>query len=354
MQYILIKGFYYVVKQSPDADSVKFKATNPALWQQIDTENRQIFDQKLTEEQGAVVLRLQGIDALETHYSASPVPTPQDVVGLTSTILTRPGNPSYGQLSSLALWSAEKLLEMIGVTQVRWRSLFGGSKYINEAHVSDGENSILVKTKWEERIPGYIVTGDVELNGRPLAWAFPGTTTLADGLTMSNLDLASILDQSLNYRLLRQGLVYPYYFMTLSSVLRQRLIAAVQQAQADAPSLDQAMQPNIWRLDRSTAGLAIARMSEIASNTALYPYLFRRLVKHYYGQQMNAYWTALRANATVQPASDVMTLDGFFASGNPYVFVISTQDFVRLEDVVEIAGGTLKMNKSPNDLVFLS
>jgi len=354
MQYLLIKGSYHVVKQSPDADSVKFKATNPALWQQIDTENRDIFERKLTEEQGAVVLRLQGIDALETHYSAALLPTPQDVVGLTSSSLTRPANPSFGQLSTLALWSAEKLLEMIGVTQVRWRSLFGGSKYINEARIANGENSIVVKTKWEDQIPGYIVTGDVELNGRPIAWAFPGTTTLADGLTMTSQDLATILDQSLNYQLLRRGLVYPYYFMTLSSRLRQRLIAAVQEAQATAQSLDQALQPSVWRLDRSTVGLAVTRMSEIAANTALYPYLFRRLVKHYYGQQMNAYWAALRVNATTQPASDVMTLDDFFTSANPYVFVISTQDFVRLGDVVEIAGNTLKMNKSPNDLVFLS
>lgn len=354
MQYILIKGSYHVVKQSPDADSVKFKATNAALWQQIDTENRDIFERKLTDEQGAVTLRLQGIDALETHYTAPGLPTPLDVAGLTSSTLTRPATTSYGQLSSLARWSAEKLLEMLGVTQVRWRSLFGSSQYITEARIGTGANSVVVKDKWKDHIPGYIVTGDVELNGRPIAWVFPGTTTLADGAALTSLDLAGMIEQSINYQLLRRGLVYPYYFMTLSSSLRQRLIAAVQEAQANAQSLDQAMQPNVWRLDRSTAGHAVTRMSDIAATTALYPYLFRRLVKHYYGQQMDAYWNAVRTQATTQPASDVMTLDGFFANANPYVFVISTQDFVRLGDVVETSGGTLKMNKSPNDLVFLS
>ncbi|MCA9906678.1 MAG: hypothetical protein KC547_22640, partial [Anaerolineae bacterium] len=341
-------------KQSPDADSVKFKATNATLWQQIDTDNRAIFEQKLTAEQGAVTLRLQGIDALETHYTAPGVPTPPDVAGLTSTTLTRPAAASYSQLSSLARWSADKLLEMLGVTQVRWRSLFGSSQYITEARIGTGADSVVVKDKWRDQIPGYIVTGDVELNGRPIAWVFPGTTTRNDGAALTSSDLADMIDQSVNYRLLRGGLVYPYYFMTLSSSLRQRLIAAVQDAQANAQSLDQALQPSLWRLDRSTTGLPATRMSEIAANTALYPYLFRRLVKHYYGQQLDAYWNALRTQATTQPASDVLTLDGFFASSNPYVFVISTQDFVRLGDVVEISGGMLKMNKSPNDLVFLS
>lgn len=33
MKYSLIKGDYYIVGHSPDGDSLKFKANNPARWQ---------------------------------------------------------------------------------------------------------------------------------------------------------------------------------------------------------------------------------------------------------------------------------------------------------------------------------
>ncbi len=40
--------------------------------------------------------------------------------------------------------------------------------------------------------------------------------------------------------------------------------------------------------------------------------------------------------------------------GNPYIFVVSERDFVRLDEVVTIKGNTLKLKRYPFDIVFLS
>ena len=58
MNYILIKGIYHVVGHSPDGDSIKFKATNPAHWQLINSEFKAEFEQNFTTNAGAIQLRL--------------------------------------------------------------------------------------------------------------------------------------------------------------------------------------------------------------------------------------------------------------------------------------------------------
>jgi len=90
MKYLLIKGSLHVVGYSPDGDSMMFKAANPALWDRLENDNKDTFTEKLTKENGAVQLRLEGIDALETHYSPMPLPTPPD---LKSKKKTRLGSP---------------------------------------------------------------------------------------------------------------------------------------------------------------------------------------------------------------------------------------------------------------------
>ena len=76
MKYLLIKGSLHVVGYSPDGDSMMFKAADPAMWDGLENENKEIFTEKLTKENGAVQLRLEGIDALETHFGPMPLPTP--------------------------------------------------------------------------------------------------------------------------------------------------------------------------------------------------------------------------------------------------------------------------------------
>ena len=72
MNYTLIKGSFHVVGQSPDGDSLKFRAANASLWDKIQTENRDLFIKNFKEAAGVVQLRLEGIDALEMASTPEP------------------------------------------------------------------------------------------------------------------------------------------------------------------------------------------------------------------------------------------------------------------------------------------
>jgi hypothetical protein len=350
MIYTLIKGSYHIVSHSPDADSIKFRADNPDLWKRINTEYREMFEKALMLEGGVVTLRLQGVDAVETHYAAPKPPAPDDLKGKTSAALKEPALASYKQPGAMGRAATDKFLELLGFTQVKWRKSFRGS-YVSEARVAGA----VVKEQWKDPLHGYIVTGDVERNGRPITWAFPGKTTLADGATITTEQLAEMAEQSANYQLLRLGMIHPLYFMTLAGKLRQKLDKAVQEAQAAARKMASTSQPtNIWQLDRSTTGVNITSLSVITDEQIIYPDLFRRILRHHMKLEMMAYWEALRANASSITPQAGLSLNRLFEGANPYVFVISDQDFVRLADIIEISGTSIRMKKSPHDLVFLS
>jgi hypothetical protein len=353
MKYILIKGNYHIVRQSPDADSVKFRAANFNLWSQIDTDNRATFDRKLAEDAGIVTLRLQGIDALETHYAAPPLQAPADLFGKTSAAMSAPKATEYTQLIDFGRASTNVLLGLLGASAVKWGA-FGKTAFVSEARMGTGVSAPLVKEKLGDRLPGYIVTGDVEMNGRPLAWVFVGETPLADGAAITNAALAEMLPNSVNYEMLALGQVYPYYFMSLAGVLRKTLDKAVTTARRNAARASKTAAPSLWRIDQTLSGVDVQSMGVLVNEKALYPYLFRRVVKLEFRQQMERYWLHLRNPASTPPPAAATTFDNFFADGNPYVYVTTDGDFLRLADVLTISGTTLKMSKSPHELVFLS
>jgi len=216
-----------------------------------------------------------------------------------------------------------------------------------------GTATAVIKEKGKDGVPGFIVTGDIEKNGRPISWVFPGDIAIKDGSIISNDQLAEIADKSANYELLRSGMIYPLYYMTLAGKLRRKLDAAVQEAQANAKQAGSTT-ANIWKLDRSTTGVTVATIKALTDENVVYPDLFRRLLRHYQIVQMNAYWAALRSGATSVTPPTGFQLSKLFDGANPYVFVISDQDFLRMADVFEINGDSLRMKKSPSDLVFLS
>src|SRR6185436_4988836 len=102
MNYVLIKGIYHVVGHSPDGDSIKFKAANPAFWQLINSEFGDEFQQNFTTNAGVIQLRLQGVDALETHYAAPKPSVPADLKGKANAALIEPPYMSLSQPAAMA------------------------------------------------------------------------------------------------------------------------------------------------------------------------------------------------------------------------------------------------------------
>src|SRR3954449_12026020 len=62
MPMTLVKGYYRIVGASPDGDSIRFYPQDPGVWQAAGINVR-------SNAAGGVQLRLDAIDALETHYT---------------------------------------------------------------------------------------------------------------------------------------------------------------------------------------------------------------------------------------------------------------------------------------------
>jgi hypothetical protein len=361
MKYTLIKGTFHVVGYSPDGDSLMFKARNQARWDKIVTDHREMLEEKLTHEGGALQLRLQGIDALETHYSPGRLTTPPELKDKEIEDQEKPSPGDHKQPEYLAKLAAEELMSMLGVKRAEWRS-WGKHTWVDKIYVEKRGREVAIEDKQEDALPGYIVTRDVDRKGRPIAWVFGGSARDRDGTQLTQARLLSRLEQSANYQLLRQGLVYPYFFMTLPGRLRDKLSEAAQLAQAEAATLARSSQrellqeaANIWLYDKTDTGIKVTSISKIHDEYEIYPYLFRKLIKHWYRRNMEKYWDALRADRAYSlRGSTRISLTGFFETGNPYIFVVSERDFVRLDEILSMKGNTLKMKKYPFDIVFLS
>ena len=368
MKYLLIKGSMHVVGYSPDGDSMMFKAANPALWDGLENENKEIFTEKLTKENGAVQLRLEGIDALETHFGPMPLPTPPDLKSKEKEKdkEKKPKPGGYKQPEEIGRVAAEAFMWLVGVKKSQWRK-FGKTTWVAKACFERDGQEIWLDEKQTDHIPAYIVTSNIEKNGRPLAWVFPGDTNDADGSELTKEMLADRLEKSVNYQLLRYGLVYPYFFMTLAGKLRDKLIEAVRRAQADGLQKRQSIEnstaertrkiPNLWVYDRSVVeGIKIADLKNITDETEIHPYLFRKIIKVWYAQKMQGYWTSLRDRSPYEfdENDKSLTLAGLFEDGDPTVFIVSDQDFVKLSEIIQVKDNTLQLMRHPMDIVFLS
>jgi len=62
MAFFLIKGTFHVKGYSPDGDSIRFRARNPDNWKKLSGPAVAL------NARGHAQLRIEAIDALETHY----------------------------------------------------------------------------------------------------------------------------------------------------------------------------------------------------------------------------------------------------------------------------------------------
>ncbi|MCP5095297.1 MAG: hypothetical protein GY943_07080 [Chloroflexi bacterium] len=315
-KYTLIKGTFHVVGFSPDGDSLMFKANNVKNWAKVQTTYSDIFAERLTQADGAVQLRLQGIDALETHYSPSSIHTPAHLKEKENDNVQKPKPKGTHQPDEYAQRATAVFLTYLGVNRTKWAKRWGHT-WIDKAWIQQGKKEVMVDDKFADSIPGYIITRDIERKGRPISWIFAGKTRSRDGTQYSKTQIASRIERSANYHLLAQGVVYPYFFMTLPASLRSRLIKATETAQANAKT-----EANLWSNDRTMRGITINSIASLTEKYEMFPYLFRKLIKHAFRQDTLAYWHALETDtAHFTPDMEKMSLTGFFDGGNPYVFL---------------------------------
>ncbi|KAB1984178.1 nuclease [Streptomyces triticiradicis] len=225
MTMLLINGSFQIKGTQPDGDTIHFTPADPNEWGLVGSGGRAVKRDAL----GRATLRLDAIDALETHYGARRVHQPLQ----------------------FAHAARDELLSWLGFTDVQ-----------------QGSNET-VTAATPETVPGFIYTSGADIHGRCVALAGRGASGGASG-TDVDVDVP-MLRATANHHLLTVGLVYPTFYRSLFPSLRAELTAATQQART-APG------QGLWPSDATTTGAKVVALSSITDDVVVLPKLFRRLV----------------------------------------------------------------------------
>ena len=164
---LTLRGELVVVGKSPDGDSIRFIPRSPSLLRSLEGGER--VDPS---SDGSVQLRLDGIDAPETHYN--------------------------GLAQPLAEPARAELLAWCGFTDVRW----------------SGEQ---VGAATPERIAAAVQSALVDPNGRPIVLLLVGAGLPADGA-----DVEPDVARTANLALAASGAGYGTFYATSEAPVRAR------------------------------------------------------------------------------------------------------------------------------------
>ncbi|RPJ27320.1 MAG: hypothetical protein EHM33_08410 [Chloroflexi bacterium] len=240
-EYKVIAGTFHVKGYEPDGDSIRFQATNQANWDFFS------WPSELDKISKKKQLRIEAIDAMETHYDG------------------------YHQPRPFALAALESLLELLDIKSVIYS--IGVTKIVE---ASDGK-------------PGFIAAGTTDRFGRPVSYLFPKKAPLTDGAVMDSSELP--VDESVNFQLAREGLVYPTFYTTTDRVFAEKIRAAISRARKTKRGL--------WSIDR-TSDFSLWDVRTLQEDILILPKLFRRLISFMDGyadfDQLEAFMKKQRDN----------------------------------------------------------
>jgi hypothetical protein len=227
MPMLLIKGFYDVKGSQPDGDTVHFTADNPTEWGLVGGGAGRAVEHNAA---GRAALRLDAVDALETHYGPNRVHQPLQ----------------------FAHAARDELLTWLGFTDIQRGS----------------DETVTAATP--EAVPGFILTRGADVHGRCVALAGRGTAPSTSGLE-TDVDVP-VLRTTVNHHLLTAGLVYPTFYRSLFTTLRTEMTATAKKAREAGRGL--------WPSDVTTTGAKITGLASLTDDAVILPKLFRRLVDY--------------------------------------------------------------------------
>jgi hypothetical protein len=284
MAFTLIRGRYVVVGKSPDGDSIRFVPDNPGLLMLLRGPKPNL------KPGDSVQLRLEAIDALETHYDQ----------GLLK-----------HQPLEIAEAAREALLTEVGITNVVWN-----------------EQRTRVESA-NDQTPGYILSRTFEQNRRPVSFAYAGAPgeTERDGDDIF-LD-GTRLKKSVNYHLIAKGLAYPTYYTGLFASLRAEFDAATSAARAANVA------NSVWAKDATRSGVQLPPLQNLTETDAVLPKLFRRLSQYFREQTTLGDFVA------------------FLKRDPDPCILIDGADPSDLHAFITVAGDRVSMTVDPERLMFL-
>ncbi|WP_046776770.1 hypothetical protein [Streptomyces yangpuensis] len=297
MSMLLIRGSFRVDGGAePDGDTLPFIPDDVTDWKLVGGRAPVV-----PKADGRAAVRLEGVDALETHYR----------------------KPGYGkerhQPRKFGRQAADALLRHLGFTSV-------------DRHDDETVTTVPVQ------VPGFILTSGADAYGRCIALAFDGSVRppVYSGYEVSVDE--DLLKRSANYRLIKDGLAYPMFYPGLPAYLRDVLREAAREASGSVPP------KGLWDVDKTIDGALISDIGSItddATGVVILPKLFRRL-KDY-----------------LDSGAAVTSLAGFSAylagAADEYRFLPDGKTQTGLHRLIEISedGKILRMPRPSDQILFL-
>ncbi|MEV6975568.1 nuclease [Kitasatospora sp. NPDC093806] len=287
---LAIKGTYRILDSQPDGDTVHFTPQDPGFWHDVPGRNR-----IKRNSHGGGSIRMDAIDALETHYQG---------VG--------PGTV-HQPLDLGAHAARDELVSWLGFTGV----------------VRNADEKVTAATP--ETVPGFVLSSGADAYGRCIGLVgrgdLPHGTHSGDRVTVT----VDLLRQTANHHLLARGLVYPTFYSSLPEVLRVDLAAVARQARAaKAPD-------SVWQHDLTTDGAKVDDLASITDQLVLLPKLFRRLADYI---------------RLFGPALD--SFPAYLAGEGEEFHVPEQATAIRgLQHLIEITGNTVRMTRPIEEIVLV-
>ena len=182
-----------------------------------------------------------------------------------------------------------------------------------------------------DKSSGYILTRLIGPYGRPICFVFTGEAPENNGDNV-HLDVER-MQESVNYLLIQAGIVYPLFYHTLFSDLRESIAEAASSARTNAIGF--------WPNDRTTVEVTWNGPSSLPNLDPIFPKLWRRLEDYTQNKGFE---------------DEVDTLDAFMdflrLKKQDRLLILSESKFTDLDNIVNVDENTVSMSYAPEDLIF--
>ncbi|MEU8432945.1 nuclease [Streptomyces sp. NPDC029216] len=306
MPMLVIQGTFRAKGFRPDGDTIDFTPDDPADWKLVPG-TRPV----LPRSDGNAAIRMEGIDALETHYGDKTSPT-----GV------------QHQPLKLAHAAANELLTLLGFTDF----------HRVEPEPGDPPNPEAEKiiSTIPEVTHGYVLARGADVFGRCVGLAGKGFPPAPNGYLIDIDERA--LKNTANYQLVKAGLAYPTYYSEFPELLRASLTAAAATARSAGTG--------VWAKDVTLTGAKVSGLDSLTTDdgAVILPKLFRRLKDYLDLNRPDPSLSCFRAY--LAGASE----DRFYLQGKPELFS-------GLHHIVEVTDGagphSVKMTHAAEEIVFV-
>src|SRR5262245_59351007 len=280
-----MRGELVVIGKQPDGDSIRFLPDTPSLISQLER-----GDRARRSSDGTLQLRVEGIDAPETHYNSFAQPRGDR--------------------------SRDRLLTLCGFRNVR------------HGRGAQGET---VTAATPERIPAAILSHLVDVNGRPVSFLLVGANLPADGSDTALDD--ALVHRTLNARLLADGSAYLTLYASLEAPVRTLMRSIADSARR--------RKQGVWSVD-DTSQFRLRNQASIGpSGQLILPKLFRRCTDY------------LRTRGAAETLPDWLRTHGGPTRPEDDQLRVRGGKLQRLSDLVVQQGDQIGLHADLLDIVFV-